>query len=302
MQAGAADLRRRDGVVLIGSDLDDAGIYARGMKLGAEEVVVLRDADDWLVRRIADALEGDGSAAFVVGVIGGRGGAGATTLAVALSMSARRRGHRTLLVDADPLGGGVDLVLGGEDARGLRWSGLADTRGRVSAAALQEALPKLCDLSVLSFDRADPFELSESAMRAVLDAGCRVNDVVVVDLPRRLDDPGRIVLDRADLTLLVVPAEIRATAAAARVVAAAGMVAADMRVVVRGPSPSKLPAQTVAGCLGLPLAADLRAEPNIAVVLERGVPPARRGRGPLATFCMQLLEQVLPDTGRSAAA
>ena len=233
--------------------------------------------------------------------MGGRGGAGATTLAVALAMSARRLGHHTLLIDADPLGGGVDLVLGGEAARGLRWSGLADTHGRVSATALRDALPRLCDLSVLSFDRTEPFTVSDGAMRAVLDAGCRANEVVVVDLPRRLDEAGRVVLDRADLTLLVVPAEIRATAAAARVVAGAGLVAADLRVVVRGPAPSKLSAETVAGCLGLPLAADLRAEPNIAASLERGVPPARRGRGPLATFCMELLQQVLPAAGRSAA-
>jgi secretion/DNA translocation related CpaE-like protein len=219
-------------------------------------------------------------------------------------MSARRLHHRTLLIDADPLGGGVDLVLGGEDARGLRWSGIADTQGRVSSTALHDALPHLCDLSVLSFDRTDPAEVPESTMRTVLDAGCRINDVVVVDLPRRLDDAARMVLDRADLTLLVVPAEIRATAAAARVVAGAGLVAADLRVVVRGPAPAKLSAQTVAGCLGLPLAGELRAEPNLAVALERGVPPARRGRGPLATFCMGLLDQALPQaaTGRSAAA
>jgi CO dehydrogenase nickel-insertion accessory protein CooC1 len=139
-------------------------------------------------------------------------------------------------------------------------------------------------------------------MRAVLDAGCRANDVVVVDLPRRIDDVSRSVLDRADLTLLVVPAEVRATAAAARVAAAASLIAVDLRVVVRGPAPSQLSAATVAGCLGLPLAGDLRAEPSIAAALERGDPPGRRGRGPLASFCLQLLEQVLPASGRAIAA
>jgi secretion/DNA translocation related CpaE-like protein len=287
-------------VVLVGTDLDDAGIYSRAVQVGAEDVVFLPDAESRLVRRIADALEGDSSAAFVVATLGGRGGAGATTLAVAMAMTARRLGHSTLLLDADPFGGGVDLVLGGEDTGGLRWAGLVDTRGRVSSAVLQDALPRLRDLSVLSFDRIDPLEVPDAAMRAVLEAGCRSHAVVVVDLPRRIDEVARAVLDRADLTLLVVPAEVRATAAAARVAAAAGLIAADLRVVVRGPAPAKLTAAAVAGCLGLPLAGDLRAEPGITLALERGTPPARRGRGPLATFCGELLGQVLP--GRAAAA
>ena len=59
-----------------------------------------------------------------------------------------------LLVDGDPLGGGIDLVLGGESDRGLRWSDLLGAAGRVPAAALAEALPRAGGLSYLSWDRA----------------------------------------------------------------------------------------------------------------------------------------------------
>jgi hypothetical protein len=47
-----------------------------------------------------------------LGVIGGHGGAGATTLAVALALAAINDGRRTLLLDADPLGGGIHQRIG----------------------------------------------------------------------------------------------------------------------------------------------------------------------------------------------
>jgi secretion/DNA translocation related CpaE-like protein len=109
-----------------------------------------------LVDALADAGEGDRERGSVVCVVGGRGGAGASTLAVALGVTALHRGTPTMVVDADPLGGGIDLLLGGEDAAGLRWPDLAQTRGRVPAAALAEALPRMDELTVLSWDRRDP--------------------------------------------------------------------------------------------------------------------------------------------------
>ena len=89
----------------------------------------------------------------ILAVIGGRGGAGASILAGGLAVTAVRAGHRTLLVDADPLGGGLDLLLGWEDVDGLRWPALAGADGRVDPPALLRALPHRGDLVLLSFDR-----------------------------------------------------------------------------------------------------------------------------------------------------
>src|SRR3712207_7123198 len=58
----------------------------------------------------------------------------------------RSSGLRTLLVDADPLGGGLDLVLGWEQVDGLRWPSLAEADGRVDPPALLQALPHRGDL------------------------------------------------------------------------------------------------------------------------------------------------------------
>lgn len=292
-------LPRRDGVVLVGVDLDDASIWQRAVELGAEHVVFLPDAERWLTDRLADAHEDDGREGALVAVVGGRGGAGATTLACALAVTATGAGRTTLLVDGDPLGGGIDLVFGGERAAGMRWTEFGATRGRVPASALAGALPRMNGLSVLSFDRGDPAPVGEEAVRAVLAAGRRAHELVVVDLPRAVDDAARAVLLCATTTLLVVPQEVRAAAAAGRVAAALAVVCRDLRVVTRGPAPSGLTGDHVASALGLPLLAELKAEPGLELALERGEPPGRRGR-PLSTMCEQLLGELLPVEGRAA--
>ena len=293
-------LPRRDGVVLVGEDLDDAGVWQVAVEVGAEHVVFLPDAETWLVDRFADAAEGRAVQGAVVAVVGGRGGAGATTLACALAVTAARSGRSTLLVDGDRLGGGIDLVFGGEDDAGLRWPDISGTRGRLPAAALTDALPRMAELSVLSWDRGDAPAVSAEAMQSVLDAGRRASELVVVDLPRSADEAGRAALAVAGTVLLVVPAEVRAAAAASRVAGTIGPLCRDLRAVVRGPSPSGLAGDEIARALGLPLAGELRQETGLALALERGEPPARRGRGPLSALCGRLLDDLLPSAGRAA--
>lgn len=99
-----AGLPRRAGVLLLGLDLDDPEVWVRAVQLGAEHVLFLPDAEAWLLDRIADAAEGVGPPALTVAVLGGRGGAGASTLACALAVTAARSGRRTMLIDGDPSG------------------------------------------------------------------------------------------------------------------------------------------------------------------------------------------------------
>ena len=72
-------------------------------------------------------------------------------------------------------------------------------------------------------------------MRAVLAAARRRGGVVVVDLPRRVDEAVAEALAQLDLGLLVVPAELRAVAAAQPGgLRGAAWCCGDLRVVVRG--------------------------------------------------------------------
>ncbi|MFD6418525.1 septum site-determining protein Ssd [Streptomyces sp. NPDC060194] len=293
---------RRRGLVLVGHDQDDGSVWRLAVEIGADHVLRLPDAERWLVDRIADATEGAGRPALTVGVIGGRGGAGASTLACALAVGAARSGGRSLLVDGDPLGGGLDVLFGGERAEGLRWPDFAASRGRVGAGALEASLPELHALRLLSWDRGDAVVVPPEAMRAVLAAARRRGGTVVVDLPRRVDEGVAEALAQLDIGLLVVPAELRAVAAARRVAAAVGMVMGDLRVVVRGPGAGGLDEETVAGLLGLPLAGAVPWEPGLAVAQVKGDPPGGNARGPLARFSAAFWERAVSGSAGVAGA
>ncbi|MFJ1750959.1 septum site-determining protein Ssd [Streptomyces sp. NPDC088116] len=292
---------RRRGVMLVGRDQDDPDVWRRAVEIGADCVLRLPDAESWLVDRIADAAEGVGEQALTVGVIGGRGGAGASTLACALAVTSARAGRRTMLIDGDPLGGGLDVLLGGEQAEGRRWPDFAASRGRVAGGALEESLPRLHELRVLSWDRGDSVVIRPEAMRSVLAAARRRGGVVVVDLPRRVDEAAAEALAQLDVGLLVVPAELRAVAAAGRVASMAGMVIKDLRAVVRGPYAAGLDERWIADALRLPLVGELPLEPGLSEDLDGGAPPGSRARGPLAAFCTDFWERALAGDGSVAS-
>ncbi|MFF9350227.1 septum site-determining protein Ssd [Streptomyces sp. NPDC014734] len=292
---------RRRGVMLVGREQDAPDVWRRAVEIGAEYVLRLPDSEGWLVDQIANAVEGVGEPALTVGVIGGRGGSGASTLACALAVTAAGAGRRAVLIDGDPLGGGIDVLLGGERVEGLRWPDFAHSKGRVGGCALEESLPALHGLRVLSWGRDDCVTIPPEAMRAVLAAARRLGGVVVVDLPRRVDDAAAEVLAQLDLGLLVVPGELRAVAAAKRVASTAGMLLDDLRVVARGPYAAGLDARWVAQALRLPLAGELPFDTGLLQGQQDGAPPGGSARGPLARFCAAFWERAATSrdvTGR----
>ncbi len=297
----AAELARsapppRPGVVLAAAGPDTDEVYRLAVGIGAQRVVTLPEGETWLVEQMATAAEPGGTRAVTVGVVGGRGGAGASVLAAALARSGARRGLRTLLVDGDPLGGGVDLVLGAEGTPGARWSDYADRRGRLSTAALHDSLPTREGLSVISWHRGAIQPISAATMRSVLDAAIRGYHFVVADLPRQPDAAAAEVLATADVTLLIVPAEVRATVAAGLVADLLRRHTRDIRVVVRGPAPGGLPPAVVAESLRLPLAGVVRTDQRLARSVERGDPPDRRGT--LADFCARFITELAHERPR----
>lgn len=281
----------RPGVLLLAGDSDPA-VWPVAQAVGAEQVLTLPEAAGWLGDRLTEACDPGDRRGAVVSVVAGRGGGGATTLACALAGTAARRGLRVLLVDGDPLGSGLDLATGAEEVPGHRWDQLRSAQGRVRADVLADLLPEVDGISVLSCGR-DGVQIPDTAMRAVLGAGTRSCDAVVVDLPRHLGEAGRAALALSSMCLLVVPAEVRAVAAATRVLPGLLEHARDVRLVVRGPAPSGLCADDMAQALDLPLVGELKAEPGLSAMLERGEPPARTGRGPLAGLSERLLDSLL---------
>jgi secretion/DNA translocation related CpaE-like protein len=277
-------------VLLVAGGPAERATFAAGIRLGVAEVVELPAGEQRLVELLAGARsEPAGPPGPVVCVLSGRGGAGASVLSAALATVAARSGRSPLLVDADPLGGGVDLLLGGEAVGGLRWPDLAACASPVSPSTLREALPWVHGVRVLAAGRTGPVELPLAAARAVLAAGRRFADPVVVDVSRSVGEVAEAVLAEADRALLVVPDEVRAVAAAARMAEWAGQHVVGLDLVVRRVRQRGLAAAEVAAALALPLVGELRPEPGLVGALERGEPPGRRPRGPLAELCGRLL-------------
>jgi secretion/DNA translocation related CpaE-like protein len=296
--SGAADgplrVRRRPDVILVGRDLDDAGIWQRAVDIGADHVALLPDAEPWLLARLArsdHAVTGR-----VLALIGASGGVGTTSLAVAIAVTNARRRRRTLLVDADPTGGGLDTVFGGRDVPGARWDDLAGWRDAPAARSLARSLPYSGALALLSCgqDRGDDVsaEIPAPAMRAVLDVARRQFDLVVVDLPRRAEPAGDEALAVADLTVLLARNDQVGAAAAARAATTVTARASDVRVVVRAISAGGFAADDLATELGLPLLCTLRTQPSLSRSMAGGELPAERGTGSVARAARRVLDHL----------
>ncbi|MGV8874098.1 MAG: septum site-determining protein Ssd [Rhodococcus sp. (in: high G+C Gram-positive bacteria)] len=282
---------RRTGVILVTAEPPTLDDWRTATALGAEHVISLPSDEDTLVRILGEpesAPTGDGG---VIVVVGARGGAGASTLAAALGLCGGRAGRRALLVESDRYGSGLDLLLGWENAPGLRWSGLVVEGGRVSGDALHGALPSQGGLSVLALGRSEGrgAGLTAPAVTAVLDAGRAAGDLVVCDAPRHPGDISDALYAAADLVVLILPAELRAVAAAEVVAAHVAERNDNVGLVVRGPAPGGLRADDIGVALDLPLLTSMRAEPGLAERLERGGLVLGR-RSPLATAANGVLD------------
>jgi secretion/DNA translocation related CpaE-like protein len=279
-------LPRRGRVVLVVRAEPEPADFQTAIAVGAQRVIVLPGHDGELMAELsiaADACREEDRRGAVVGVIAGRGGAGASVFATALAQTA----DDALLVDADPWGGGIDLILGCEGQEGLRWPDLTLQGGRLSYSALRDALPQRHGVRVLSGGRTGS-DIDAAPLGAVLDAGSRGGATVVCDLPRRSTGAVEAALDAADLVVVIAPADVRSCAAAAAITPWVSSAIPNAGVVVRGPSPGGLRSAEVAQIVGLPLLAAMRAQPGVADALERGGLRLRR-RSPLAVAARRVL-------------
>lgn len=299
--ARAGGLARRDGVAIVAAQAGMAELAA-AVEVGAAQVFALPAQVRDLARFLAAREQDDGARSRVVAVLGGHGGAGASVLAAAVAVTAPGRGITALAVDADPWGGGLDLVLGCADMPGLRWGDLALRGGHVPSDALVAALPgRAGAVAVLSAGGtaaagtrdqgggAPSPEIPVEGLLAVIDAGRRSVGVTVVDLPRRDDPTTSACLEVADVVVVVSAATVRGCAAARTVVDGVAARARQVGLVVRGPAPGGLSARDVERAVGVPLLASMRPQPGLAAQLDDGGLRLRRGT-PLAVAAGRVLD------------
>ncbi|WP_067703882.1 septum site-determining protein Ssd [Nocardia jejuensis] len=287
---------RRDGILLVTDGKPGLLDWQCATEIGAEQVVSLPTAADTLIMAFATHDRRGQEHGAVIAVAGAVGGAGASTMAAAIALTAASRSRdRTLLVDAAPYGGGLDLLLGAESTPGLRWPDLTIEDGRVAAPALHDALPSVAGVGLLSCGRrCTATELAPSAVRSIVEAGRSAGDLVVCDLSTERSPHADLILESADLAVLVVPARLRAAAAAESVAAHLTARNPNVQLIVRGPSPGGLRGADLATAVGLPLLAAMTSQPYLAERLERGGLTIRR-RSPLHAAATAVLDALGRD-------
>lgn len=215
--------------------------------------------------------------ARVIGVVGARGGAGASSLAAVLARACADAGLSVGLVDLDLDRGGLDVLVGMEHEPGLRWADLGRAAGGYAPADLSAGLPVWRGVRILS---ADLRSVGQPPLDEVLAALADAHDVVVLDLPRSAVRPDGAAARWCDTVVVIAPCDVQAAAGVQAV--ARALVGLPSGLVVRGPAPGGLRPEDLAATCGLRLLHAMPPERSLSSALERGVAPGDQRRGPLA--------------------
>lgn len=215
----------------------------------------------------------------VVAVVGAAGGVGASTLACLLARRRARAGDRAVLLDLDPVGGGLDVLLGVEQMAGARWSDLRHIRSGVEGAALLEALPHWSGVAVVSGDAhrtrlaGDVVGPDAGVVGAVVDAVVAAGGLVVLDASVRGAGvlPAWATVARADATVLVTAQDVVGVAAA--LAARSSLPDGRCGVVLRTRRAPVVAPVEAAQALRLRLLATLPADRSVGPSTDRGLGP-----------------------------
>jgi secretion/DNA translocation related CpaE-like protein len=286
-----AGLPRRADVVVFG-EVDEHD-WRRAFEVGATAVVAAPGPVGWLADRLGQSVHGDRPRAVgkVIGVVGGRGGAGASVFAAALAVRAAKGGQRPFLLDLDPMGCGARVILGRDQEDGLTWDLVRAGEGRIPSHWLDSAVAVVDGIRLLGWSAQAGPRLPDGVAGSVVDAARLCGPVTLIDLARATTGFQREALSRCDRVLLVVPADVRAVHATRRLLARQELSMCE--VVVRGPNPGGLSSADIGQALGLPVLAAVAADRGLDRRLERGEPPGLRARTPLARAATGILAEVL---------
>lgn len=109
------------------------------------------------------------------------GGVGLSALCSLSALELKTQGVKTSLVDADFDAGGLDVLLGLENDKGLRFGMLDAPLGKIDGEVLRQRLPQWEGVPVLAFDSWNSEIPEWWEVRVVLEALERASDMVIVD-------------------------------------------------------------------------------------------------------------------------
>lgn len=267
----SASMAKRPGVVVatMASGEPDASTWRDALQIGAEHVIALPEAQGWLVDRLGAIADVGSTNGMVIAVIGSAGGVGASTLALALGAAAADKG-KTLVIDADPWGGGLECIAGCDDQPGARWSNLDQSVGRIAAGALHDAFPQANGASLLSFPKRVLTSLTPASLTSVIDGACRSFDFTIIDLPRAF------ALDtRPDAWVLMTTDRVRPVLTACAVLDV--LIDVPVHIVLRRVPGGSVDPKDVGRVLGRKIAAEMSNDRVVAEAGDHGDPMPSRG-------------------------
>lgn len=206
----AAGLRGRPGVGLLARRGSPA--LSRWSAALDACVIELPDVDGVLMSRLAASAGSSGGELVVL--VGAAGGVGVSTSALAVGRALAEQEFRVVVVDLDPLGGGLDLTAGAEQLPGWRWPELAAASGQVGD--LGGHLPQVEGLDLLAMPRREGAVPGPAAVASVLASARRWYDVCLVDGASGEGAEAAEALAAASRCWLLVRAELQGLAAGAR--------------------------------------------------------------------------------------
>lgn len=264
-------LPRRSSLIVVATDehkdTTEREMWRMAVEMGAENVLLVPTHAQTIGDILSVSREGPPRHGRIVAVIPGSGGAGASTVALALAQLAVKRGVKTLVIDADPFGGGLDLLAGVEDESGIRWDALIDAHGRLPAPALEDSVMRAAGVSLLSFGRDGVVLPDSSTAQSVLETSTRIFDLVVIDCGR--DAFSDLFVERAHVHAVVVRNHVRAAAAgAARLRALEGRTTEIHVLIAR--DAHGIDAASIARALGVTGASVIPFLPGMAVRADDG--------------------------------
>jgi Flp pilus assembly CpaE family ATPase len=217
----------------------------------------------------------------VVAVYGPRGGAGTTFLATHLAAALARRKRRCVLVDLDVVFADASAAVGVPADDGVRTvADLLALEDEVGPAHVEEVLwrhPAGFSVLLAPGDELAAVNVRDRHYRAAVNAVRRACDLVVLHVPRGLDEIARAGLDLADRVLLVIGLDVMSFRDAKRLIAAAG-IADRCAFVVNRARRSEIAPSDVERVFGSPALAVIPSDRGASSAQDRGQLLPMRGR------------------------
>lgn len=282
-----SSLGRLPSVLLVAEEMT-VPVLREAIDTGAEGVFAWPEEREELAGTIARARvhrEPAGRGGRVVGVLGVRGGVGATFVATHLAAYLADLGVRTALVELDPDFADLTVALGLLPGRGARTvADLEPVALELSHPHVQEvAYPHPRGFDVLLGPPEASGPLPPGLLPACVEVLAASHEVVLLHLPRSLAEAVREAVRAADQLLLVAGLDLFSLYGARRAVRSLGLWEASdrCRVVLNRAARAAVTPEDVASVVGIAPVACLRFDRAAVRAQERGalLPAGARGVG-----------------------